>query len=206
MDCLERLAPTDGLALRFHRVLQYQLYLRYEQDVKSAKMAKSKGTKNSSIAIELFLSKMYADDWRSVEQEVKDVRREKFHYRKTLGKRLQVLCDNLGYGVLLLGSRRALRSILKEMKESMMEPFLCYTINTYPELPELLLKLDGVARAVLEGCQLGSLHASVEEVIPGIEEFLLTREGRFFPKSFHRIERRSLCERPISFTQAPVSI
>lgn len=87
-----------------------------------------------------------------------------------------------------------------------MEPFLCYTINTYPELPELLQKLDAVARGVLEGSQLSSLRSPVEEVIPGIEDFLLTREGRFFPISFHKIERRGLCERPIFVTQASVSV
>lgn len=111
MDSLERLSPMDGLGLRFHRVLQYQLYLRYEQEVIETVVTKPKSMKNSSIALELFLAQLYSDDWTTVGQEVKDKRKDKFHYRKTVGKRFQILCDNLGYGVLLLGSRAAMRTM-----------------------------------------------------------------------------------------------
>lgn len=111
MDHLERLAPTEGLALRFHRVLQYQLYRQYEQEITVAKLPKPKGMKNSTVAIERFIARLYANDWETLGQGEKDVRRDKFHHRKTAGKRLQILCDHLGYGILLLGSRSSVRSM-----------------------------------------------------------------------------------------------
>lgn len=110
-DCLEQLASTEAVSLRFHRVLQYQLYCRYEKEIVAAKVQKPKGKKNSSIAIEQFLANLYANDWEHIDQEEKNTRRDRFHNHKTIGKRLQLLCDSLGHGVLLLGSRSSMRSL-----------------------------------------------------------------------------------------------
>lgn len=121
MDCLvqvcrrtsllERSSPAEGLDLRFHRVLQYQLYLEYEREVVEEQIIKPKCIKNSSIAIDRVLAELYSDDWVAMKQEIKEKRRSSFHYQKAFGKRLQILCDFLGYGVLLLGSQAAMRAM-----------------------------------------------------------------------------------------------
>lgn len=81
-----------------------------------------------------------------------------------------------------------------------MEPFLCYLFNTYPELPKLIESLDMVARCILERHQMDSVTRPVEDYIPDVEEFLLTRDGRFLPKLLQRIETRGLCENPLSLS------
>lgn len=110
-DHLEQMASTEAISLRFHRVLQYQLYCQYEKEIVVAKLQKPKGKKNSSLAIEQFLANLHANDWEQIDQEERNTRRDRFHNHKTIGKRLQVLCDSLGYGVLLLGSQSSLRSL-----------------------------------------------------------------------------------------------
>lgn len=110
-DYLEQLASTEAISLRFHRVLQYQLYCQYEKEIVAAKLQKPKGKKNASIAIEQFLEDLHANDWEHIDQEEKTRRRDRFHNQKTIGKRLQLLCDSLGYGILLLGSQSSLRSL-----------------------------------------------------------------------------------------------
>lgn len=111
LEILSRLQPTDGLSLRFHSILHFQLYRRYEQATVKENVPKSKGTKVSSIALDRLLGRLYEDDWDDLEPVEKQKRRDRFHSRKTAGKRLQVLCDNLGYGVLLLGSQTAIRNM-----------------------------------------------------------------------------------------------
>ena len=108
---LERQVPTEGLVLRLHRVLQYQLYCQLEREVADAKPPRAKGTKNSTLAIELCLASLFADDWDKIGQKEKADRRDRLHNQKTVGKRLQMVCDNLGYGILLLGSRSSVRSV-----------------------------------------------------------------------------------------------
>ena len=115
LDRLERLVSTEGLALRYHRVLQYQLYSRLEREIAKENKPKAKGSKNSTLAMELFLSHLYAHDWKQLENERRRARRNRLHNKKTAGKRLQVLCDNIGYGILLLGSRTSIRDMQVEL-------------------------------------------------------------------------------------------
>jgi hypothetical protein len=111
LNQLERQVPTEGLLLRLHRVLQYQLYCQFEREVADAKPPKAKGMKNSTLAMELCLARLFSDDWDKIGQKEKMDRRDRLHNQKTVGKRLQMLCDNLGYGILLLGSRSSVRSM-----------------------------------------------------------------------------------------------
>jgi hypothetical protein len=111
IDKLERYAAADGLALHFHSVVQYQLCRQLEREISAAHMTKSKGVGDSSITLNYFLPKLYPNDWETIEQKEKKRRKTKFNRRKADGKRLQILCDNLGYGILLLGSRSAMRTM-----------------------------------------------------------------------------------------------
>lgn len=74
----------------------------------------------------------------------------------------------------------------------MIEPFLCYIFNAYPELPTICENLNGVALHILEGRPIDSLTRDIEESLSDIEEFLLTRDGRFLPSTFRKIELRRM--------------
>lgn len=109
LETLSRRQPTDDLSLHFHSVLHFQLFVRYEQT--AASIPRSKGTKTSSIALDRLLVRLYETNWSNMGSEEKQKHRDRFHSRKTSGKRLQILCDNLGYGILLLGSQTSIRDM-----------------------------------------------------------------------------------------------
>ncbi|OWT42554.1 hypothetical protein VFPPC_18293 [Pochonia chlamydosporia 170] len=77
-DSLERLAPTEGLALRFHRAFAIPAIFAIPTRGKVGKSSETKGTKSSPMAIELFLTKLHPDDWGTIAQHEKDIRRESF--------------------------------------------------------------------------------------------------------------------------------
>lgn len=108
INILEKALATGGLALYFHRVLQYQVYCQFEQEAVMTEMVMSQGRGVTSLTLDLFLARLYEKDWETISQPEKKKRRKEFHRRKAAGKRLQFLCNKLGYGILLLGSRSAL--------------------------------------------------------------------------------------------------
>lgn len=77
---------------------------------------------------------------------------------------------------------------MKQFNEWMMEPFLCYLLNTYPELPGLLRTLDKAGRHILGGQEINTVDSNVD-FIPAFEEFLQSKRGRFLPEAFQSIKQ-----------------
>lgn len=63
----------------------------------------------------------------------------------------------------------------------MIEPFLCYIFNTYPEIPTICRKLDDATRRILEGGSINEISQGLRCCVPEVEDFLMTRDGRFLP-------------------------
>jgi hypothetical protein len=78
-----------------------------------------------------------------------------------------------------------------------MKPFLCYLYNTYPELAPLMGRLDATARCVLEGRSSELLPDDLEHFAADIQDFLLTRDGRFLPQDVQEIDCRGLLNNPL---------
>lgn len=66
----------------------------------------------------------------------------------------------------------------------MFDAFLCYVVNTYPEVPRLCRKLDGILRTLVKDQPMDAMMAYVGSVIPDIEKFLLEQDGAFPTSAF----------------------
>lgn len=104
---LDRRSRMDDLRLRCHRVLQYQFYLGFKEEVTKADAKKDPSQTNASVAVDRLLNHLYPDNWANVDEEERERRKQGLLSQKRAGKRLQTLCDHFGYGILLLGSRKA---------------------------------------------------------------------------------------------------
>jgi hypothetical protein len=100
---LDRRSQLDDLRLRFHRVLQYQLYIKFKEEV--AREKKNPSQRNATLAIERLLKYLYPG-WTNVDEWEREKRKRDLQSRKKPGKRLQILCNYFGYGILLLGSQK----------------------------------------------------------------------------------------------------
>lgn len=86
----------------------------------------------------------------------------------------------------------------------MIEPFLCYVFNTYPEIPFICKKLEAPTRQLFEGSPMDEVSQDLRSCVPDVEDFLMTREGRFLPTVFHHttvrgIEVDSFAKWPLAF-------
>ena len=64
----------------------------------------------------------------------------------------------------------------------MFDAFLCYVVNTYPEIAGLCTRLDGVVRTIVNTQSIDTTKECIEGVLPDVERFLLERD-RAFPTS-----------------------
>jgi hypothetical protein len=102
----------DRIRLLLHRVLQYQFYLRFleevKQRVKDPEVKRKRGIRDAAYAMNHLLAKLYIDDWDLIGPAERQRRRNLLHKQKHLGKRLVTLSSYMGFGILLLGSPEAM--------------------------------------------------------------------------------------------------
>jgi hypothetical protein len=100
------------IRLLLHRVLQYQFYLRFLEEVKQRVMQpevkRKRGIRDAAYAMNHLLAKLYIGDWDLIGPAEKQRRRNLLHKQKHLGKRLVTLSSYMGFGILLLGSPEAM--------------------------------------------------------------------------------------------------
>jgi hypothetical protein len=95
-----------------HRVLQYQFYLRFleevKQRVKGLEVKRKRGIRDVAYAMNHFLAKLYIDGWDLIGPAKKQRRRNLLHKQKHSRKRLITLSSYMGFVILLLGSLDAM--------------------------------------------------------------------------------------------------
>jgi hypothetical protein len=95
------------LRMLFHRILQYQYYVRIVDEIEKSRIQKQSGVGAATYAIEFLLERLYPNDWSLVEK--KERRKQLLHRQNRLGKRLTRLSGYFGLGFLLLASQEAMR-------------------------------------------------------------------------------------------------
>jgi hypothetical protein len=102
----------DRMRILLHRVLQYQFYLRFleevKQTVKDPGVKRKRGVRDASYAMNHLLARLYINDWDLIGPAEKQRRRNLLHKQKHLGKRLMTLSSYMGFGILLLSSPEAM--------------------------------------------------------------------------------------------------
>ena len=102
----------DRMRILLHRVLQYQFYLRFleevKQRVKDPGVKRKRGVRDASYAMNHLLARLYINDWDLIGPAEKQRRRNLLHKQKHLGKRLMTLSSYMGFGILLLSSPEAM--------------------------------------------------------------------------------------------------
>jgi hypothetical protein len=109
---LEERSIMDRIRILFHRVLQYQYYLRALEEVKhkpkDPTMKRKRGVRDATYALDHLLKHLYIHDWDLIGPPEKQRRRDLLHRQKHFGKRLLTLSGCMGFGILLLSSREAI--------------------------------------------------------------------------------------------------
>lgn len=183
----------DRIRLLLHRVLQYQFYLCFleevKQRVKDPEVKRKRGIRDAAYAMNHLLAKLYIDDWDLIGPAEKQRRRNLLHKQKHLGKRLVTLSSCMGFGILLLGSPEAMGHINDtEFTDDMLNALVCYISNRYPEAPKLCKMLDGVVRQMVKSQTIDEMRIYIESIVPSIESFLKSRDGLMPPSQFTRID------------------
>jgi hypothetical protein len=108
----EEQSIIDHVHILFHRVLQYQYYLRVLEEVKQKpkdpNMKRKRGVGDATYALDHLLRHLYINDWDVIGPAKKQARRNRFHQQKYVGKRLHTLSCCMGFGILLLVSPEAI--------------------------------------------------------------------------------------------------
>ncbi|KAH7377124.1 hypothetical protein B0T11DRAFT_324948 [Plectosphaerella cucumerina] len=118
----------DHVRLRFHKLLQYQAFAR------CLAAAEVEDTHQTST-INHIMQKIHGHRWISAGTDQRKRLKNTFHAQKRAGKRLQILCNHVGYGFLLLGSRAAVGRILEPtFTDEMFHALVCYVCNMFPQL------------------------------------------------------------------------
>jgi hypothetical protein len=109
---LKERSVMDRIRVLLHRVLQYQFYLGFLEEVrheaKDQEVKRKRGIRDASYALDHLLENLYVDDWDLIGPAEKQRRRNLLHKQKRLGKRLTTLSRCMGFGILLLGSQEAM--------------------------------------------------------------------------------------------------
>jgi hypothetical protein len=112
ISILEERSIMDRVRILFHRVLQYQYYLRALEEVKQkpkdSSIKRKRGVRDATYALDHLLKHLYIHDWDQIGLAEKQTRRTLFHRQKHVGKRLHTLSSYMGFGILLLGSLEAI--------------------------------------------------------------------------------------------------
>jgi hypothetical protein len=112
ISILEERSIMDRVRILFHRVLQYQYYLRALEEVKQkskdSSIKRKRGVRDATYALDHLLKHLYIQDWDQMGPAEKQTRRNLFHRQKHVGKRLLRLSSCMGFGILLLGSPEAM--------------------------------------------------------------------------------------------------
>ena len=104
---LERRPHIDDVRLRFHRIFQYQLYLRAKEEAARSGPRNHPGQTNTTVAVEQLLAHLYKGFSASSGRD-KEKTKRKFLDQIRAGKRLHLLCNYFGYGIIILGGQKAL--------------------------------------------------------------------------------------------------
>jgi hypothetical protein len=109
---LEERSIIDRVRMLFHRVLQYQYYIRALEEVKhkpkDSNMKRKQGVRDASCALDHLLKHLYIHNWDLIGSTKKQRRRDFLYRQKYFGKRLLTLSSSMGFGILLLASREAI--------------------------------------------------------------------------------------------------
>jgi hypothetical protein len=110
INILEERSVMDRTRILFHRVLQYQYYLRTLDRVEqnALKMERKQCVRNATYALNHLLRHLYIYDWDRIGPAEKQSRSGLLHKQKRFGKRLQTLISCMGLGILLLSSSEAM--------------------------------------------------------------------------------------------------
>jgi hypothetical protein len=86
----------DRIRVLLHRVLQYQFYLGFLEEVRHEvqEVKRKRGIRDASYALDHLLENLYIDDWNLIGPAEKQRRRNLLHKQKRLGKRLTTLSIN----------------------------------------------------------------------------------------------------------------
>ena len=105
VSLMETRSKTDFVRLRFHRILQYQAFTRCLTETQmTPRISRKTATTHTTNRI---LQRIYTD-WMTATATEKQRRREVFRAQRRAGKRLQICCNHMGYGFLLLSSQSAI--------------------------------------------------------------------------------------------------
>jgi hypothetical protein len=112
ISILEERSIMDHVCILFHRVLQYQYYLRALEEVKQkpkdANIKRKQGIRDATYALDHLLKHLYIYNWDAIGIAEKQARRNRFHKQKYIGKRLYTLSCCIGFGILILVSLEAI--------------------------------------------------------------------------------------------------
>jgi hypothetical protein len=119
ISILEERSTIDRIRILFHKMLQYQYYVRileefeqhideFKQHIDEFKLTLEPGVGKATYALDILLAHLYADDWDLIDKTEKLDRRKTLHRKNHFGKRLTKLSGYLGLGVLLLASPEAM--------------------------------------------------------------------------------------------------
>jgi hypothetical protein len=106
VSLLEKRSTTDVVRLRFHRLLQYQAFARCLAETQTIPRIRRKTA--TTRTIDRVLQKIYPGDWMTATATVRKRRREVLRAQRRAGRRLQIFCNHMGYGFLLLSSQPAM--------------------------------------------------------------------------------------------------
>jgi hypothetical protein len=97
------------LYILFHRILQYQYYVRIVNEIEKSRIQKQSGVGAAIYTIEFHLEHLYPNNKSLVEK--KERRKQLLYRQNRLGKRLTRLSGYFGLGFLLLASQEAMKRI-----------------------------------------------------------------------------------------------
>jgi hypothetical protein len=112
INTIEERSVTDRIQMLFHRVLQYQFYLRILDEVKhnleNLNIKRKRGVGYAAFALDYILKHLYLNDWDLISPAEKQTRIDRLQWQKRFGKRLSTLASCIGLGILLLSSQETL--------------------------------------------------------------------------------------------------